>query len=139
MVCGVKDKIMSLFIINTTKSYNIPTHVNNIYGDVNQQKRNRNKKQLIDNIIKNVRHLLRLKKNNQKKNNQRHYKSLFEQEEHYYKPVRIGNLYSNNYIEYELSGDINKTLLIKKYLDEIKLYLKDITNNFIKSDAWKIQ
>ena len=67
MVCGVKDKIMSLFIINTTKSYNIPTHVNNIYGDVNQQKRNRNKKQLIDNIIKNVRHLLRLKKKTIKK------------------------------------------------------------------------
>ena len=33
---------------------------------------------------------------------------------------------SNNYIEYENNGDRNKTISIKEYLDEIKLYLKDI-------------
>ena len=28
-------------------------------------------------------------------------KNLFEQEEDHHKPVRVGNFYSNNYIEYE--------------------------------------
>lgn len=33
---------------------------------------------------------------------------------------------SNNYVEYENNGDRNKTISIKEYLVEIKLYLKDI-------------
>ena len=33
-------------------------------------------------------------------------KSFFEhQEENYYKPVRVKNFWSNNYIEYESNGD----------------------------------
>ena len=40
--------------------------------------------------------------------------TLFEQEEEdYYKPVRFGNFWNNNYIKYESSGDRNKTLSIK--------------------------
>ena len=53
-----------------------------------------------------------------------------------YKPVRVGNFWSNNYIEYESNGERNKTLSIKEY--HIKPYLKDI-NNLKKSDSWKIQ
>ena len=45
-------------------------------------------------------------------------KNLFEQEENYYKPVRVGNFYSNNYIEYENNGNKIKALSIKEYLDE---------------------
>ena len=51
----------------------------------------------------------------------------------------MGNFQNNNCIEYERSGDENKTLSVKEYLDEIKLYLKDIINNLQKSVTWKIQ
>ena len=63
---------------------------------------------------------------------------LFEQkeEEDYYKEVRVGYFYSNNYIEYARNDDKNKT---NKYHDEINPYLKDIIINLKKSDAWKIQ
>ena len=36
-------------------------------------------------------------------------------------------------------GDRNKTLLVEKYLNRIRPYLKDIINNLEKSDTWKIQ
>ena len=47
------------------------------------------------------------------------------EEEDYYKPVRVNNYWSNNYIEYKSKGD-RKTLSVKKYLDEIRPYSKDI-------------
>ena len=47
-----------------------------------------------------------------------------EEEEDHYKLVRLGNFYTNICVEYEKNGDKNKTLPIKKYLDEIKPYLK---------------
>ena len=59
-------------------------------------------------------------------------KNLFEHEEeveNYYKPVRVSNLWSNNYIEYESKGDRNKTLPVEEYLNKIRPYLKDIINN----------
>ena len=59
--------------------------------------------------------------------------------EDYCQAVRVGNFWSNNYIEYESSGDINKTLSIKEYPDEIKPYLKDIINNLQNTDTCKIQ
>ena len=43
----------------------------------------------------------------------RNIKNLFELEENYFKPVRLVNVYSNNYIEYESNGDRNKTLSIE--------------------------
>ena len=55
------------------------------------------------------------------------------------KPIRVYTFWSNNYIEYERNGDRNKTLSIKKYLKEIKPYLKNIINNLNGSDKWKIQ
>ena len=42
------------------------------------------------------------------------------------------------YIEYESSGDRNKNLSLKEYLDKIKPYLRDIVINPQKSDTWKI-
>ena len=63
--------------------------------------------------------------------------SEHEEEENYYKPVRVGNFWSNNYIEYKSKGD-RKTLSVDEYLDKIRPYLKDI-NNLKKTDTWKIQ
>ena len=56
--------------------------------------------------------------------------TLFEQEKDYYKPVRVGYFWNNNYIEYESNGVKAKT---KGYLDVIKPYLKDVKNN-LKTD-----
>ena len=36
-----------------------------------------------------------------------------EEEENYCKPVRVGNFWSNNYLEFESNGDRNKTLSIE--------------------------
>ena len=65
--------------------------------------------------------------------------TLFKQEDDCYKPIRVGNFWNNNHIEYESSGGRNKNLSIKEYLDKIKPYLRDIIINLQKSDTWKIQ
>ena len=52
-------------------------------------------------------------------------KNLSEQKEDRYKPVRVENFCSDNYIEYESNGDENEILSIKEHLDEIKPYWKD--------------
>ena len=63
-------------------------------------------------------------------------RNLFEhEEEDYYKPVRVGNFWSNNYMEYKSNDDRNKTLSVEEYINKIKPYLKDIK----KSDTWKIK
>ena len=41
-------------------------------------------------------------------------RNFFEhEEEDYYKPVRVGNFWSNNYFEYESNRDRNKTISIE--------------------------
>ena len=72
--------------------------------------------------------------------NSRNIRNLFEhEEEDYYKPVKNGNQWCNNFIEYESNGDRNKTLSVKEYLNIIRPYLKHIINNLKKSDTRKIQ
>ena len=44
----------------------------------------------------------------------------------YYKPVRVNNFWSNNYIEYERNGDRNKTLSVEEYLNKIGPYFTKI-------------
>ena len=88
-----------------------------------QEKDNR----IEDNIIKDVRNLfrlireidkkklLRLKKENEtiKYRVIRDIWNFFEYEEEvYYKPVRVGDFWSSNYIEYESNGDKNQTLSV---------------------------
>ena len=93
-------------------------------------------------IIKNIKNLFRQQKEIKaiKYRILRDIKNLFEhEEENYYKPVRVSNFWSNNYIEYESNGDRNKTLSVEEYLNKIRPYLKDIINNLKKSDTWKIQ
>ena len=48
-----------------------------------------------------------------------------QEKEDYYKQIRLGDFWNNNYIEYENNGDRNKTLSIEEYLNKIRLYLKD--------------
>ena len=111
-----------------------------------------------NNLIKNVRNLIRLKKQMTPQLRMQEiildYKekmcvaikgriiedirNLFDnKEEDCYKLVRLGNFGSNKYIEYESNGDKINTLLIEQYLHEIISYLKDIKNGLKKSYTQK--
>ena len=63
-----------------------------------------------ENLIKDVRNLFRLKKTKRDKW-YRDIRNVFEHEkENHYQPVRVGNFWSNNYIENESHDDRNKPL-----------------------------
>ena len=91
--------------------------------------------------IKDRRNLYKLEKETKtiKHRILRDVRNLFEhkEEEHYYKPVRVSNFWSKNYIEYENNSDTNRTLSVEEYLNIIGPYLKDIINNLKKSDMRK--
>ena len=101
------------------------------------------KKELNYNAITDMRNLFRLQKETKaiKDRILGNIKNLFEheEEENYYKPIGVSNFWSNNYIEYKINGDRNKTLSVEEYLNKIIPYLKDIINSLKKSDTWKIQ
>ena len=59
--------------------------------------------------------------------------------EDYYKPIRVSNFYSNNYIKHESNGNRNKNLSSEEYLNKHKSYLKDIIIDLQISGTWKIQ
>ena len=46
----------------------------------------------------------------------------------YYKPIKTNDAFNKKYIEYKCKRDTNKTLSIKKYLNMIRPYLRDIIN-----------
>ena len=71
-----------------------------------------------------------------KKHNER---IIEEQEEDYYEPKRVSNVWNNNWIEYESNGDKNRKLSLGEYLHKIKPYLRNKVINLQSSDAWKIQ
>ena len=76
------------------------------------------KKKIDDTTIKCIRNLLRLEKENKaiKDRIMRDIKNLFEhEEEDYYKPVKVGNSWSNNYIEYKIKA-IEKHYQLKNIL-----------------------
>ena len=88
------------------------------------------KKETNDTIIKDIRKFFRLKQENKviKDGILRDIRNLFEhKEEDYYKPVIVGNSWSN------------KTLTVEKYLNKVRPYLKDIIINLKKSDTLQIQ
>ena len=72
-----------------------------------------------DNIINNIRSLFKLKIGYTAIKDRiiGDIRNIFVQED-YYKPVRVGKFWSNNYIEYEYesSSDRNKKLTIKNIL-----------------------
>ena len=65
-------------------------------------------------------------------------KTLFEQEEYYYKSKKVNSFWNNNYIELEINGDKNRNLSLDEYLNKIKPYLKDIIIDLQSSDIWEI-
>ena len=72
----------------------------------------------------------------------RNLENLFDEdsEENYYKPMFVKISHKGNYKHYESNGDIEKTLLVNQYLDEIRTYLYDsINNNKIARRVSKIQ
>ena len=95
-----------------------------------------------DEPIKGIRYFYKPKK---KKDNGikgevlRYIRTLFEPEKDYYKPVKIGNAFDDNFIEYESNGDKDKMQSIEEYLNEIKPYLSDIINDHKTQGEWKIQ
>ena len=92
-----------------------------------------------ENIIKKIRNLFRLEKETKgiKDKILKDIKNLFEE---YYEPVRVNNFWSNNFTEYKNNSDKNGILSVEEYLDKIRPYLKDITNDHLKkSGTWKIQ
>ena len=54
--------------------------------------------------------------------------------EDYYKPLRVGNFWSNVYIKYTNKGK-RKTQSVEEYIHKIRSYLRDIMNNLEKSDT----
>ena len=64
--------------------------------------------------------------------------TLFRQyEEDYYKPKRVHNFWSNNFIEYEKNGDKKGMLSLDQYLNKLEPYLRKfqlkVAINFISS------
>ena len=108
----VKDQIMSLF---KTKDYIKQQRVKNMYMS--------GKKQSEENIIKSIRSLFKLKKENEVISDRiiRDIRRLFEQKEekYYSKSIRAANPLNSNYIKNESSGGGNKSLSVKENLDEI--------------------
>ena len=79
--------------------------------------------------IKGIRNLFRQEKETKATKDRilRDIKNLFEykkEEKNYYKPARVINFCSNNYIEYEITSDKIKTLSLEEYLNNISHYLK---------------
>ena len=61
--------------------------------------------------------------------------SEYERED-YYKPLRVGNFWSNVYIKYTNKGN-RKMQSVEEYVHKIRPYLRDIMNNLKKSDTWE--
>lgn len=85
------------------KDYNQPRGAKTVlYGRGNKPSKLKIQEQSEGNIIKNLRNLFKLKKGNKSIKDRiiRYIKTLFKQQkEYYYKPVRIGSFWKNNYIE----------------------------------------
>ena len=90
------------------KCYSNRKYVKTVYGS--------GKKQCDKNIMKSIRNLFKLKKENEANKNKivRDLRTLFKQEDDFYKPIRVGNFWNNNYIEYQTSDDRNKNLSVKE-------------------------
>ena len=62
---------------------------------------------------------------------------IFDPEKIIMSPKKL-SAFNNNYIQYESTGDKDKTLTIKKYLDMIRPYLNNIINGHKTQGEWKI-
>ena len=67
-------------------------------------------------------------------------RTLFElDEDDYYKPIKTGNAFNSNYIEYESNGDKDKSLSVKEYLNKIRPYLSNMINDLKTQSEWKVE
>ena len=57
----------------------------------------------------------------------------------YFKPTIVSSAFNNNYIQYESKEDKNKIFTVNEYLDMIRPYLVDMTNDHKTQSQWKIQ
>ena len=74
-------------------------------------------------VIIDIRNIFRLEKETKAIKDIRDTKNLLEHEkENCCESVRVSNIWSNNYIEYESDGDRNKALSVEEYLDKIRPY-----------------
>ena len=83
-----------------------------------------------DHIIKNIRIFFKLKKESKaiKDIINRDIKTVSEQQQKDYgRLVRVGNFWNNVYVENESSGDRNKSVTVKEYLNEVQPYLRELT------------
>ena len=105
VVGSVGNQIMNLFKI---QDYSQRKRVKTVYWDGKKPSKLKIQKLSEDNITKNIRNLLKLKKQDKatKRRIIRDIKNLFEQqEENYYKSVRVQKFWNNICIEYESSGN----------------------------------
>ena len=93
------------------------------------------KKKQNDSAIKYIRNTFRLKKE------VKGIKDLvlgnvnnFLEKENYYKPERVNNFWSNNYMVYKSKGDKKRIPSVEEYLHRIRPYLRDIINDLKQSD-----
>lgn len=59
-----KDKIITIFTANGIKDYIKPTHVKNVYVGGKKQKILQTRKESEENVIRNIRNLIKLKNKN---------------------------------------------------------------------------
>ena len=102
-----------------------------MHGGGKKPRKLKTQKQSEDNIVKKEIFLDWKKENEEIKDRViRDIKNLFEKaEEDYCNPIRVGNRYSNSYIEYESNSDRNKTPSIDEFFNKTRPPLKDIINN----------
>ena len=101
-------------------------------------KKTKNEKESRGDIIKNMRRsLFKPKKLNKPTKDEKI--SDIRNVEDCYKLLRVGNFYSNNYIEYESNCDTDKNLPTEEHFRKIKTYLKYIIINIQKLHTRKIQ
>ena len=87
-----------------------------VYGRGNRPNKLKIQKQSEDNRIKIIKNLFNLKKENEaiKGRITGDIRTHFEQEDDYYKPIRVVNVWNNNYIEYKSNDDRSKKLSVKE-------------------------
>ena len=99
-----------------------------IFGDFlklkkkKKRKKKHNKNVIKDGIIRGIRTLFEL-----------------EKEEDYLETKRLSNFWNNNYIRYESNSDKNRTLSLDEYLDKFNFYFRNMIINLQNSDTQKIQ
>ena len=71
-----------------------------MYGRGKKPSKPKTQNQSEEDIVKNIRNLLELKKENKAIKDKiiKGIRALFEQEDYYYKPLRVGNFWNNSWI-----------------------------------------